>query len=306
MTVPVLPVSVVISSRNRPRLLTDTVDSICRGDQLPAEIVVIDQSDEPQAPGAWAGAPCEIHYLPTHARGLSRGRNTGAKTARHPLLVFVDDDMQADRQWLGSLVSALVEGGPSAVVTGRVLPGAPESAGGFVPALVEREGPAVFAGRLRIDVLAGGNMGIHRSAFMQVGGFDHRLGPGAAFPAAEDNDLGFRLLEAGHRIIYVPEAVLRHRAWRSSREYLPLRYAYGCGKGGFYVKHSHFGDLHMPRRMARDLLSRAVRAPRRVLHPRLALGELAYALGVLRGATAWALHHEKTPAALETLAHDEQ
>jgi hypothetical protein len=175
------------------------------------------------------------------------------------------------------------------VATGRVTAGHAETAGGFVPSTVDRQTPAVYSGRLRNDVLAGGNMALHRAAFMSVGGFDDRLGPGGAFPAAEDNDLGFRLLQSGCRVIYVPDAVLSHRAWRPASDYVSLRFAYGRGKGGFYLKHSHATDLHMMRRMAVDLLKRAVRAPRRARNPRLALGELAYAAGVLRGAADWML-----------------
>ena len=117
--------------------------------------------------------------------------------------------------WLGSLIRALINGGTKAVVTGRVLPTSPETPGGFVPALVVREVPAVYEGRVGADVLAGGHMAIYRSIMQRVGGFDERLGAGAKFPAADDNDLGFRLLELGYRIIYVPEAILYHRAWRA-------------------------------------------------------------------------------------------
>jgi GT2 family glycosyltransferase len=67
------------------------------------------------------------------------------------------------------------------------------------------------------DVLWGNNIAIQRSAIVKVGAFDERFGAGSNFPSSEDNDLGFRLLEAGYRIIYMPKATLYHRAWRINK-----------------------------------------------------------------------------------------
>jgi len=48
---PLPPASLVLCTRNRPPLLADTLRSILDGEEVPAEIVVVDQSDEPCA--AW-------------------------------------------------------------------------------------------------------------------------------------------------------------------------------------------------------------------------------------------------------------
>ena len=66
--------------------------------------------------------------------------------------------------------------------------------------------------------------------FEQVGGFDARLGAGSRFPAADDNDLGFRLLKAGYEIVYAPEPVVYHRAWRPASEYLSDALALRAGQ----------------------------------------------------------------------------
>jgi GT2 family glycosyltransferase len=283
-----LPVSVVIPTRDRPHLLAATVNSILAGRDLPAEIVIIDQSATAGdlAIGGPLPSGCRVRHLTVATRGLSRARNEGVRVAESELIVFVDDDMLADAGWLRALVEPLMSDA-DLVITGRVLPGPQEIPGGFVPALVQRPEPAEFRGRLDTDVLAGGNMAVRRSAFNTVGGFDPRLGAGSMCPAAEDNDLGFRLLEAGYRIRYVPEALLYHRSWRPAGAYLSVRYAYGLGKGGFYAKYMRVNTRHFLRRLGADLCRRVIRACKRVLRPRLAVGEVVYTAGVFAGMSRW-------------------
>src|SRR5262249_23176190 len=123
-----------------------------------------------------------------------------------------------------------------------------------------------------------------------VGGFDERLGPGTRLPAAEDNDLGLRLLEAGYRIRYVPEAVVEHRAWRGDGAYLPLRWRYARGQGAFYGKHLRWRDPFMRRRLVHAIRHRfglCLASLRR--DPRRALAHAVYLAGLLSGLVNWLL-----------------
>lgn len=302
MTSRVLAVSVVIASRNRARLLADTIASICAGTTLPAEIVVADQSDSVDQEPLPVTSAVRLLHLPLTSRGLSAARNAGAAASGQPVLVFTDDDMRAAPGWLEALATPILEATGGLAVSGRVVAGAPERAGGFVPSLAGSTERASYRGRLSKDVLAGGNMAIARNDFVRIGGFDERLGAGSRFPSAEDNDLGFRLLEVGFRIVHEPLALLEHRAWRPGTEYLPLRFNYGRGKGAFYLKHTRADDLHTARRMGKDLMRRAWRTLRLAHHPRLAAGEVAYAAGVLRGAAEWLIAGQRTPASQESQA----
>ena len=277
--------SVVIASRNRSRMLRETIESILSGEDLPAEIVVVDQSDvrDPEIASLGQGR-CAITYVPSRPRGLSVARNEAGRRAGSDLLVFVDDDMYATPTWLGSLLRAFVEASERSVVTGRVTAGEPEIAHAAVPAQVATETPAVYQGQLDTDVLAGGNLAISRAALEEMGGWDERLGAGGRFPAAEDNDLGLRLLEHGYRIVYAPGAELVHRAWRSRGGGLALRWRYGRGKGGFYAKH------RLGHRVAADLGKRVRRFPRRLARQRgLAAADALYSLGIVAGTLHWAL-----------------
>ena len=284
--------SLIIPSRNRPELLLATVKSILQGDEVPSELIIIDQSDAPHPTLATltTDRACEIRYLWTESVGTSRARNAGVATAEHDILAFTDDDMMATPTWFGSLIRAQLGAGQRGVVTGRVLPAEPIVPGGFVPSTKADLNPVVYVGRIGEDVLYSNNAAMLRSAIKEVGNFDERLGPGTPFSAAEDNDLGFRLLESGYRIIYVPEAVLYHRAWRNERDYLPLRWSYGYGQGAYYAKHLSLTDRYMLWRMVRHAKNHALGFAWQVRRQRrLAYANAIYLLGFLSGAVRWLL-----------------
>ncbi len=284
--------SLIISTRNRPALVWDVVRSVLDGALLPTELVIVDQSDT--AHTDFTERPPEtttrLRYLWNPARGLSRGRNTGIAAATSQIFVFLDDDVLVPATWFATIVGALTQAGPRAVVTGRVLSGEPEVPGGFAPSLILDDRPRVFHGRPGRDVLSSMTMAMYRCAFDEVGNFDVRLGAGSRFPSSEDNDFGYRLLEAGYTIVFNPDVVVHHRAWREPDALLPLRWAYGRGQGAYFIKHASRYDGYMWRRMARDVLRHLKRAPRRLIrNPQDGLADVVYSIAVLVGATQWTI-----------------
>ena len=94
--------------------------------------------------------------------------------------------------------------------------------GGFAPARIDEDLPNIFEGRIWNDTLFSGNMACARTVSEHLGPFDQRLGVGGPY-YTEDNDYGFRALEAGYRIRYAldgpcisPKHGGRRRATRGS------------------------------------------------------------------------------------------
>ena len=282
--------SLIICSRNRPKMLFETVESILCGDHVPTEIIIVDQSPEPHPElGAMKTKRfCEIRYIHSKIVGVSAGRNLGIRSARYKILIFIDDDMFVEPDWFRNLVQAVIKAGPNSVVTGQVLVGQAEVPGGKAPSIKKEQQPVVYRGRIGKDVLYTGNMGADRSVFNHIGFFDEWLGPGTIFPAAEDNDLGYRLLELGHCICYVPEAIVYHRAWRSARESLSLEWRYGVGRGAYYAKHMNWRDPYMFSRMVRDIKASVMNFLGHILYRRrLRYDYLFSACGIFFGAIRW-------------------
>jgi GT2 family glycosyltransferase len=281
-----LPVSVIIATRDRPELLRQSIESILAGDSLPAELIVADQSTGEPA-SLPASDEVEIVHLPLESTGLSRGRNAAIAAARNDVLAFTDDDVEVKADWLRRLVEALLAAPERTAVTGTVLPPATGYPPGHVPSMTYRTERATFSGRLFADVLFPNNMAIRRAAFHEVGTFDERLGAGTDFGGAEDNDFGFRLLEAGYEIAFVPDAALHHLGARQGRELARLNWAYGRGQGAFYAKHMSVSDRFMLRRFGRNAAFRVRRLTRALRGERQVLVEGIYLIGLFSGALGW-------------------
>jgi GT2 family glycosyltransferase len=294
----------LICSRERPQLLLDAVRSVLAGTVVPAELVIVDQSAAANAELAALGEVngCQVRYLHSATTGLSRARNLGLGAATSGVAVLIDDDMLVEDNWLSELVGGLPDG-PRAIATGRVLAAPPEGRAGIVPpaALVERDTPAVYRGPQPIDVVPGANVALPRELVLALGGYDERLGAGTRYSAADDNDIGYRLLLAGCEVHHVPAAISVHRAWRTRSELLRLRWSYGRGKGAFYAKHADLRDRYILRRAAADAGRRLRRAAAAVLSsPRTTAGELVSLAGILTGAIDWLLR-ERIPGRLRRI-----
>lgn len=291
------PATVLICSRDRPKLLLDTVGSVLAGAVVPRELLVVDQSRAPNAELTGMGdvRGCQVRYVPSATAGLSRARNIGVREAANDVVVMVDDDMFVEEDWLATLLDGLPTG-TDGVATGRVLAAPKEDGAAVVPpaALVTRAVPAVYRGPQRLDVVPGANVALRRERVLALGGYDERLGAGTRFSAADDNDMGHRLLLAGCEVRHVPAAIVLHRAWRPRGELVRLRWRYGRGKGAFYAKHISLGDGHVLRRALADASGRVRRAVAALLRsPQTTATELLSLAGMISGALDWLLRERE-------------
>jgi peptidoglycan/xylan/chitin deacetylase (PgdA/CDA1 family)/GT2 family glycosyltransferase len=279
-------------------MLLDTIDSILAGRTLPREIVVVDQSRAANAEvaGHLGRAGCEICYIHSNSAGVSRARNLGIRAANNDVVILIDDDMFVEPDTIDRLLQALGRDDSRRIVTGRTLAAPADGDGGgrtqAAAALITRSEPAVFRGRQPIQVVPGTNIALHRRVFLEIGGYDERMGPGTRFPAGEDRDLALRLMDAGCEVRHVPEAVVLHRSWRTMRDLLAVRWGYARGIGAFYAKHASVRDHHVLGLAAREIRTRISVAARTLLSsPSTAAGHVVSLTGLLTGAAGWAMRH---------------
>ncbi|MDX6515367.1 MAG: hypothetical protein QOH73_1033 [Gaiellaceae bacterium] len=289
-------VGVVIGTRGNPELVVAAVDSILAGTVVPDELVVVDQT-RPVDPGvrALAEAHEQVRVIDSTSVGLSSARNEGIAATTSDVVAFTDDDVFVDPRWLEEMLAGLERAGPRAAVTGRVVAGPPEVPGGTALSLATGTEPAVYEGLIRRDPLSGNSLAARRQAFDECGLFDERLGPGAPYASADDNDFGYRLLRAGYSIHFLPAAVVVHRAWRAGGSLRKVQRDYGRGQGAFIAKHALSGDAWMRGRFRSATRWWLVRMLRRPLRERglRGHGELTYLLAFLHAILDWWVHEHR-------------
>jgi glycosyltransferase involved in cell wall biosynthesis len=232
-------VSIVIATRNRAHLLTETLRSLVAQD-WPAdqfEIIVADNGSTDgtcaavESSSALPGAP-GIRYLYVAEPGKSHAVNAAfAAAGSRPshILALTDDDVRPEPQWLASLVRALTETGAD-FVAGRIFPiWEVKPPAWMSPALygvlaIPDGGPSrleITASQHRV-VPIGANMAVRARVVEDIGGLRTDLGKlEGTLRTGEDHEFFLRMLARGYRGVYEPDAVVRH--W-VPRERLERRY----------------------------------------------------------------------------------
>src|SRR6187549_2887974 len=98
-------VTCVICTRNRAEPLARVVASLLAGESMPLELLVIDQSDGPEAEralDAFAGDP-RLRYHRSSQRGKGKALNEALRLARGTIMVGTDDDCTAPPGWVSGM-----------------------------------------------------------------------------------------------------------------------------------------------------------------------------------------------------------
>ena len=217
-------ISVVVPTYHRPVLLAGAVESLLRQDVdgRGFEVVIsVSDADAPEdlAVARRLAADSRVRVVVAPRIGPAAARNAGVDTARAPLIAFLDDDCVARPGWLAAMVRRLSD---VDLVQGRTVPA--ESTEG------KRYAYSIHVDRLTW-LWETCNLAIRRSALERGGRFDEAWNP-VGRPGThwgEDAEWGWRVVRAGARHAFEPEAVVEHavfeRTYRQALEFkLRVRY----------------------------------------------------------------------------------
>jgi glycosyltransferase involved in cell wall biosynthesis len=233
-------ISVVVPTRNRDDRITKAVQALLLNDYLPFQVIVVDQSDNDataEALNAYRDAS-NLRYVRTATRGSSRARNVGIDMAEGEIIGLLDDDCEVPANWLRELAEAFAVDPGIGLVFGNVQPGPHDSKRGFVPAYLRHE-PCLartIGEKHRVEGMSA-CMGIRRSVWQALGGFDTMLGVGAPLQAGAEVDLTIRSLQAGYFVYETPSLTLVHHGFRDWKDGRLLIRRYWYGTGAVFAKH---------------------------------------------------------------------
>ena len=235
-------VSFVVPVHNGAAFIRETLQSIfAQADGRPMEVIVVDDESRDgsaailqQLVTMWP-----IRIIAGEGRGAAAAINAGIRAAQYPILCQVDQDVVVRPGWMALLTYAL--GDPDvAAAQGYYTTESDATICARVMGFDLEQRYAAIAGRDTGHVCTG-NSAYRIDALRQVGLFDEALGYGY------DNDMSYRLREAGYRLILCRGAKSVHR-WREGfAGYCIQQYGFGYGRIDVVMKH--------PRRFTGDSVS---------------------------------------------------
>ena len=212
--------SIIIPNYNGRRWLETCLPAL-RAQTYPAdrfEVIVVDDASSDGSVAYVAGRFPEVRVvaLPSN-RGFIAACHAGVEASRGEVVVLLNNDTEAEPDWLRALVQALVDTPQAGSAASKMLlmerrdtlhtagdqmgrDGIPRNRG------VWQRDEGQYDADHWVFGPCGGAAAYRREAWQQAGGFDHRL-----FMYMEDVDLAWRLQRLGWRSIYAPEARVYHQ-----------------------------------------------------------------------------------------------
>ena len=227
-------VSFVVPVHNGARYLERVLDAIlAQADGRPMEVLAIEDGSRDGSAAILAryAASGHLTILDGRRRGAAAALNQGLTHASHPVICQVDQDVILRPGWMRHLTAALADDRIGAAqgyyetpddtsIWSRVMGRDLEDRYQRLP------GDAV-------DHVCTGNTAYRAEALRSIGGFDESLGYGY------DNDVSYRLSDAGYRLVIRPEARSVHY-WRDGWwSYMVQQYGFGYGRLDLVAKHRH-------------------------------------------------------------------
>jgi glycosyltransferase involved in cell wall biosynthesis len=222
----------VVPVHNGASWIERVLDAIfAQADGRPMEVIVVDDGSRDRTREILSryAAKHSVVVMNGERRGAAAAINHGIRHASHPIVFQVDQDVIVHPGWMARLSSAL---GPAdvAAAQGYYVSPAKASIWSRVMGLDLQQRYARIQDR-HVDHVCTGNTAYRVSALAAVGLFDEDLGYGY------DNDISYRLEQAGHRLVICQDATSTHE-WRDDfRGYIRQQYGFGYGRIDLVFKH---------------------------------------------------------------------
>lgn len=221
-----MDISVIITTYNRSENLKDVFESLLKQDVTPFlkyEIIIVDNNSTDGTRELincyMKSFPYTLRYIFEPTQGKSIALNSGIGQSNGEVIVFTDDDVVVDKDWLNRIMVCFTTyqcdalGGRTLPLYNSLVPGwvrqCKDILSGPIPCYDYGEAVMPYMSNMRSFI--GANMAIKRSVLVEIGDFRVDLGPGKCTVGMEDVEYFKRLKNAGKKLYYCGNAIVYHK-----------------------------------------------------------------------------------------------
>lgn len=235
--------SIIIPAFNAQKTIRECLTSLLQQafSKNEFEIIVIDDGSMDQT----SQIVSEFKSVTLSAQknaGPAVARNRGAKKASGEIVVFLDSDCVPQKNWLSEILDPFSD--PNvAGAQGRYENGVDHWMAQFVQLEIEERyerQKKSMQKKSGIDFVSTYSAAYRKKIFLDNGGFDE----GFRTASGEDTDLSFRLSDKGFRLVFAPDAIVRHFHPTSLLKYFKTKFFRAYWRALLYAKH--------PKKIAED------------------------------------------------------
>ncbi|MCX6799370.1 MAG: glycosyltransferase [Candidatus Diapherotrites archaeon] len=223
--------SVIIPAFNAEKTLRQCLESTERQEfRGEFEIIVVDDGSTDSTIRI-AGEFKKVRVVKQKHAGPAVGRDNGAKHAKGGIIIFVDSDCIADKNWLAEMLAPF--GNKEVAGVQGIYKCRQKELIARMTQLEIEERYIKMAKSKYIDFIGSYSAGYRKSVFEEMKGFD------TSFPMAsgEDTDLSFRIHAAGYKMVFNKKAFVYHTHPTTLKKYLKVKFYRAFWRTKIYKKH---------------------------------------------------------------------
>ena len=252
-----MKISVVICTWNNANMLHDTLASIKQAlsnAKAEIEILVVNNNSTDSTEKVIASWMCKLNIRSIFESnpGLSNARNTAINNITGEFIIWTDDDVIVDKNWLSAYEHAFKIYPKSTFFGGPILPKVESTPPNWFKSVIEKipyvysildQGNGPFQILRETQLPFGANFAV-RSSVQNSFRYDPNLGrqPSCLLLAGEEAVFLNSLVEANHQGWWIPNAIVMHRL---PKKRLTIRYLikHGIGLGRTIVRTDNQKDI---------------------------------------------------------------
>lgn len=223
-------VSIVIPAYNCSKTITKVIESALNQTFGHCEVIVVDDGSTDNTAQVIKNFP-QVKYIYQENGGPAKARNRGLKESNNEIVFFTDSDCVAHSDWIELAIKHFYDE-QVAVVCGSYGIANKES---LLARCIHDE--ILYRHHNLVSdypkVFGSYNFGIRKKVFLQVGGFNE----GYRNASGEDNDLSYKIINAGYKIFFEKDALVDHCHPTALKKYLKEQYRHGFWRVKMYRDH---------------------------------------------------------------------